>query len=196
MATQIEDGAGSGNRAAVTSNNRLLTQAHTSSFQHAIAHHDEGSYQVVGTVTASSGTLNLLHIKNIATDNKLLVATYIRAQVIGSGGATLPDTGNYFSVSFGEVYASGGTEVTPVNMTSGSAKTATVTAYGNDPTLTGTAVEFDRFYPKQNAEMVVWNKEGALIVPPGETITLKYIGDQSSGTIFARISFVMDPKEH
>jgi len=149
-----------------------------------------------GTATPAAGTVNILHVKNTDVNDKLMTITYIRCQIVApANGSALPDTGNYFALAFGETNSSGGSGVTAKNGTSGSAKTASVTGHESAPTLAGTAGEFDRYYPKSDGDEVVWNKEGALIVPPGETFAIKYVGDHTAGVAFARISFVMD-SEH
>jgi len=39
--------------------------------------------------------------------------------------------------------------------------------------------------------MNTFNKEGALIIPPNQTMEVSYIGDRTGGTIYTRISFIM-----
>jgi len=187
----IKDGTGSGFMAKVDSDNRLRTYAKSASIQHVVSEHDEGAYQIIGIATLSAGTVPVLHIKNVSSDTNMVI-TYIRHQVIGAaGGTAFPNDSNYFSVRLGRTYSSGGDTATPVNVFSGSGNVAKITAYQNEPTLSGTADEIDRWYTKSDGDMNTYNKEGALLVPPNKTIEVAYVGDRTSGTIMARISFIM-----
>lgn len=121
-----------------------------------------------------------------------MVITYIRHQIIDtSGGTAFPNVNNYFRIALGRTYVSGGTEINPVNINSGSANMAEITAYEGNPTLTGTAQEIDRWYTKSEGDMNAFNKEGSVILGKNGTLELSYIGDQSSGIIYTRISFIM-----
>lgn len=188
--TIISDGTGSGNKATVGSDNRLKTYSKSASIQHIVSEDDEQAYQVIGTSTLAAGTVPVLHIKN--DSSKLMIITYMRHQVIGaSGGTDFPNASNYFQVGLGRTYASGGSIVTPVNMSSGSGNTADITCYGNSPVLAGTVKELDRWYTKADGDMNTFNKEGALIVQPNNTMEISYTGDRTAGTIYARISFIL-----
>jgi hypothetical protein len=192
MTDIIEDGTGKGYKAKVDSKNRLRGYVVASSLQHVISEEDENAYQVIGTATLASGTVTVLHITNNDPDRKLTV-TYLRHQVVGaSGGTAFPNTSNYFSIRLGRTYSSGGSTAIAINVSSGSGNTAQITAYQGAPTLTGTANEIDRWYTKADGDMNTFNKEGSLIIPPNKTIEISYIGDHSSGTIYARLSFVME----
>ena len=132
-----------------------------------------------------------MHVKNTSS-TKNLVVTYIRHQIIDqSGGTAIPNASNYFRIALGRTYSAGGSTATPVNVFTGSGNTAEATIYQGAPTLTGTANEIDRWYTKAEADMNTFNKEGAVIVPPNQTIELAYVGDQTSGTLYTRLSFVM-----
>ena len=191
MPDSIKDGS-SGYTAKVGSDNRLRVYAKSGSIQHAVSEADEDAYQVIGTASLSSGTTTALHITN-NDPVKNMIITYLRHQIVGqSGGTAFPNVDNYFSVSLTRTYVSGGSLCTPVNVYSGSGNTANITAYCSAPTLSGTALEIDRWYTKAEADMNTFNKEGALIIPPNSTIEISYIGDQTSGTIYARASFIME----
>jgi len=187
---QIKDGTGKGYLARVDSDNRLRTYAKSASIQHVVSEHEEEAYQVIGIATLSAGTVVALHIKNISSGN--MVVTYLRHQVVGAtGGTSFPNTSNYFTIGLGRTYSSGGSLVTPVNVFGGSGNTAEVTAYQADPTLAGTAQEIDRWYTKSDGDMNTFNKEGALIIPPNQTMEVSYVGDRTGGTIYTRVSFIM-----
>ncbi len=191
MAEQIKDGKGRGGLAEVNADNQLVTAAVSQSIQHWLSRFKEQAYQIIGTATLAAGTVAALHIKNTSSD-KLLTVTYARHQVISpTGGAVLPNASNYFSLAFGRERSSGGAEVTPVNVNNGSGVSAQVEAYQSSPTLTGTAIEIDRWYTKDDGDMGVFRKEGAVIINPGRTLELSYVGDQTSGILYARLSFLM-----
>lgn len=68
---------------------------------------------------------------------------------------------------------------------------AEIISYGNTPTLIGTAKEIDRWYTKSEGDMNSFNKEGSVILEKNGTLELSYVGNQSSGIIYTRISFIM-----
>ena len=130
-------------------------------------------------------------MKNTSSNSNMVI-TYLRHQVVGAtGGTSFPNTSNYFTVGLTRTYASGGSTATPVNVFGGSGNTAEVTAYQSGPTLSGTAQEIDRWYTKSDGDMNTFNKEGALIIPPNQTMEVSYVGDRTGGTIYARISFII-----
>ncbi len=185
----------SGYTAKVDEHGRIHTHGRAESPQHVIAHDDEETYQLIGTATLSSGTVPILHLKNTHT-TKDLVVTYIRHQILDhAGGTAFPNVSNYFQLSLNRTYSSGGSTVTPANTTAGSGNRALITAYDSGPTLAGTASELDRWYTKAEGDMNSFNKEGTVILPTNQTLELSYIGDQSSGTIYARISFYFEKED-
>jgi hypothetical protein len=191
---QIRDGAGNGYLAKVDKDQKLTVYSTSASQQHVVSESAQQAYQVIGTVTPLSGTAPILHIKNTSS-TKSIVVTYIRHQVLDpSGGTALPNASCYFKVALGRTYSSGGTEVTPVNVFAGSGNTADVTAYSGASaiTLAGTASEIDRWYTKAEGDMSSFNKEGALIIPPSQTIECSYVSDHTSGTVYTRVSFLME----
>lgn len=191
----INDGSGKGYSAKVSDKNRLLVSAKSASAQHEVSHESGQAYQVLGTASLSSGTVPVLHIKNTSSSRDLIVS-YIQWQVLdNTGGTTLPNASNYMQLAFDRTYSSGGSAVTATNVNRASGNEAEVTAYDSDPTLSGTAVEVDRWYPAAEGDMHTWNKEGSVILGQGDTLEVSFVGDQSSGTAFARISFYMAAKE-
>lgn len=192
MPDMIRDGQGKGFLAGVDGDNRLRVSAKTESLQHLISQEKNESYQCIGTATLANDTVVILHIKNIS-NNKEMVITYIRHQIINpDGGTALPNVSNYYKIALRRTYVSGGIVATPVNVWAGSGNAADVTAYQGGPILEGTAQEIDRQYTKESGDMNIFNKEGAVIIPPNETIELSYVSDQTSGTIYTRISFLME----
>lgn len=197
MPDVIKDGAGKNYLAKVNEDQQLLVSAESESVQHHWSNKHRQAYQAIGTTTLANGVVTALHIKNISTTRNLVV-TYIRHQIIDqAGGTTFPNASNYFKLAFGRTYNTGGSEIDPVNMYEGSGNIAEVTVYNDLGTtgLTGTAKEIDRWYTKAEGDMNTFNKEGALILEPQRTLELSYVGDQSSGTLYTRLSFIMKSRD-
>ncbi|MCK5763374.1 MAG: hypothetical protein KAH05_04575 [Clostridiales bacterium] len=187
----IEDGKGTGFKAKVDSKNRLLVKAYSESIQHATSHSSGQAYQLIGTADLTHGTVTPMHITNNNPSLDMIV-TYIRHQVIGSSGGTdFPNVSNYFKISLGGKYLSGGDDAVPINVNTSSGQEPILSAYVNNPTVTGDTKEIDRWYTKGDGDMNSFNKEGAVILGNGGAIDLSYVGDKSSGTIYTRISFIM-----
>ncbi|NOR58424.1 MAG: hypothetical protein GQ474_07875 [Sulfurimonas sp.] len=192
MPDMIIDGTGSGGYPAkIGSDNRLWVRAIAESQQHTIAHDNQEAFQVIGTTALSSGTVTALHIKNGSVD-KDVVITYLRHQIVdAAGGTAFPNASNYFTLGFNRTYSTGGTLAVPVNTNSGSVTTSQATVYEGNPTLSGTAKELDRWYTKADGDMNTFNKDGALILRPNQTMELSYVGDHTSGLLYTRLSYVL-----
>jgi hypothetical protein len=194
MGFQIEDGIGSGTRVGVTPENQLQTQAETHQLQHHISRTKGQVYQTIGRETAITNTTQtILHMKNTST-SKLLAVTFIRVQLIGeTGGTAVPAAETYFQIGFNRTYSSGGTAVTPVNVNTTSGNVAAITAYDNSPTMAGTFLEADAYYPDGSA-MQIFNKQGSIILGFNDTIEVRLITDHTAGLAYARItSMFLDP---
>jgi len=186
----IKDGTGKGFNAQVYENNKLAVDSKSASLQHTISAEENQAYQMIGISTLSSGETIVMQITNRSSSN--IVMTYLRHQIVGaSGGTAFPNVNNYFSIRLGRTYYSGGTELSPVNVYAGSGNSPNIEAY-SDPTLVGTPLEIDRWYTKADGDMYTFNKEGALIIPTNQGFEITYQGDQTSGTIYARVSFIME----
>ena len=48
---------------------------------------------------------------------------------------------------------------------------------------------YDKFWPSGDADERAYGKQGSLVVPPGESLTVKFVGDNTSGTCYARVSY-------
>lgn len=189
----LRDGTGSGILARVDPKNRLVVDARSKSIQHTACEDDEMAFQLaIPPNNLANGTVVGLHLKNDSAE-KNLVLTYIRHQIIdASGGTAFPNASNYFRISSGRTYVSGGSEVTPINGSIGSGKTSEVIAYTDNPTLTGTALDLDRWYTKAEGDMNAFNKEGSIIMPPSQSLEFSYVGNHTSGIIYLRVSFIME----
>lgn len=198
----LEDGMGSGKKAKVDIDNRLSVSSRSETIQHFVSHEEENAYQILTTVPIVAGEITALHMKNTSNDKDITI-TYIRHQMIASTGTfpSTPTNSNYFRLGFGRKYSSGGSLVTPagsngneyiiVNVNEGSGNTAEIVAYANNPTLTGTLKEIDRWYTKANGDMNTFNKEGSVIIKPGNTMEAGYVSSDVTGSLYVRISFLM-----
>ena len=196
---RIISGTGSSKAAGVDNRNRLIVNAETFSYQHTISKQDGEAYQVRGLAnTSSSAAVTVLHLKN-TSGTKFTVPTYIRMQVsgrpAGQAGASAFDSSSYFSVIVSDVYTSGGTEVVPTSVSVGSGKTADVTCFDSAMSAIVTddsGTEIDRWYTKEYNEMLVYNKEGAIVIHHNQTLSIKYVSDMDDDYVHVRISFVME----
>jgi hypothetical protein len=75
-------------------------------------------------------------------------------------------------------------------MNASSGNSAAVTATDNNPTMAGTFLEFDRYYPASEADQLTYNKEGALVLGQNDTFEIRITSDHTSGVAQARISFI------
>ena len=194
MPTTIKDGRDS-YTAEVTSRNQLSTVTVAHSLQHRAAKSEEQTYQANGSQTSVLATgQTLLHLTNNDPERVMAVA-FIRAQVVYPDSVALPTGDTYLQVGFGEVYSSGGSAVVPTNTTAGSGKVASVTVYTDSPSTTGTFVEADREHPKSNGEVAKWSKEGAWIIPLGQTMSVRLVSANAGTAAWARVTFAMLDKD-
>ena len=186
---KIESGTGNGYYAHVTPEHSLSVSAVSIPRQHFIAKVDQAAFQVIGEATPASGTVNVLHIENTTAD-KTFTITYVRvAQVDLANGTAIPAASQYFDLGTGLSYSSGGSQVTPVNTYSGSVVQSGGAMYDTNPTLTGTFSTLDKHWPKEDAEEWSYSKEGAVVVPPGSSMTIRFTGTHTAGTLYARASY-------
>jgi hypothetical protein len=187
---RIDDGTGKGYQAGVNEENHLQTVAITVPQQHRASITKGNAFQVSGSYTlAGAGTYTLLTIVN-ASGTDVAVGTYIRSSVAGLTGGTI-GTGTYVTLNFGGTYSAGGTAVTPVNMNRVSGNSAPLTAYSNNPTVTGTLTEFDRWYPTAVTDHVTYNKEGTMILGTNDSVTFQLVTDNTGGLARIRMSFFL-----
>lgn len=176
-----------GRQARVTKNFQVRVQSESQPLQHYLSAFEESAYQSLGTATPTNGTTTVLHIENTSSTLSM-VFTFIRLQAIAlTGGTAVPNAANYWRFAFGRTWASGGTLATAVNVNRGSGKSAPATIYTGGPTLTGTALEFDRFYPTDQSQSSI-SKEGALILSPATSMEISFVGNNTGGTLYARAS--------
>ena len=183
---------GTGRQAYVSTDGQLLVQSENLSLQHYVSRYTGQAYQTSFTDTGLNAKENIVgHIKNTSSTLSLVV-TYIRIQtpVVSGGTALGSNAANYWRFNFGRTYVSGGTAAANINMNRASGNSAQVLSYQGDPVLAGTAVEFDRTYAV-NAEQITYNKDGAIILGPNDTLGLSFTTDNTAGTAYCRVTYLL-----
>ena len=61
--------------------------------------------------------------------------------------------------------------------------------------MAGTFVELDRYYIQSEADAVVYNKEGSIVLGKDDTLEIRIVSDNTSGTAYARVSFYFESAE-
>lgn len=181
--------ASDGAIAQVTPNNQLVVKSESNSQQHYISRNFGQAYQVHGrTGTLASGTETVLHIKNNDPERDIVIS-FMRLQLIGANVADA--TTDYFELGFGREVASGGSAVTAINMNRTVGSQALITATDSGPTMSGTFVETERWYPAASGESVALREDGSVILGLGDTFEIRYVGTATTGIAEARITFMM-----
>lgn len=191
MSFKLRDGTGSGNEVEVTEANQLsiVGEQHSLQFHHSF--HNAAAYQVVGDFTTINNTTHtILHIKNTST-SRVVAVTYVRIQALDlAGGTALPSVNTYFQLGTGTTYASGGTAIIPVNVNFTSGHTADAVVYDNNPTVSGTFIEIDKWFVDIEGNQLIYNKEGSVILGQNDVFEVRVTSDHTSGVAIARVSFV------
>lgn len=195
MGLTVEDGKGTGYLAEVNKFNELLVSSNSKPLQHVVSQRDGNAYQVIGDFASiNNSTHTILNLKN-DSETKNIVITYIRLQTIDLAGGTAPPSAlNYWQIGKGRTVSSGGTAVTPVNVNFTSGNTSSVTATDNNPTMSGTFTEIDRYYIESEATPQLYRKEGAIILGKDDAIEIRIISSNTSGTAYTRISYYLEDK--
>jgi len=191
MGLNIEDGTGKGYQVKVNSENQMETVSVNHELQHHISRHEGTVYQIIGGLTdVWNGTNVVLHINNSDPARKAVIS-YMRFQCPGpSGSGMLPDNETYFQIGRDTTYSSGGTEATAVNMNLSSGNEASLAAYKDNPAVTGTFTEFDRWYPTHS--MMTFNKHGSLILGLDDSIEVRLVTNRPElPNAYCRITIMM-----
>jgi hypothetical protein len=190
---KIESGTGNGRWAAVDKTNRVLTRAIAEPIQHSAARDGDDAYQVIGTHawTTTGGTFVPLYLQNNSTERSLVI-TRIRTQIVFTGTPTLPVTTSYINTLVNSEYSTGGSVVTPINLSVGSGNQAETISYTGNPTLVAGSDTIDTFYPASNGELVTYDKGGALLLRPGRGMAFSLTTAVTAGTVYVRVSFFME----
>jgi len=188
MGLILEDGKGRGNSASINNANRLSTEAVSSSVEHHVNHANGASYNVIFSQSPTAADDCIFYMIN-TSDTDLI----IEGLTLGVINATADDS-IYFKLGDSGTRNSA-TALTPVNMNTGSGKTASGTFEkgadldGGAATLTG-GIEFERLViagatDKSSAN---FNFEQDIIIPKNKTFTI-WIGGSATGTWYVTLNF-------
>ena len=192
MGMQIKDGTGTGNLAKVDVDKRLAVVSTIETEAHFISEEKGQAYATVGTATPASATVVALHVKNTASDKNMTIARIAMQIIDPANGTALPNASNYFRIALDRTLTSGGATVTATNINASSGNAAEATITQSAPTLGGTADEFERWYPKAEADIFVVFFDDAVILGPTNTLEIAFVGDHTAGTIYASILFFLE----
>lgn len=147
-------------------------------------------FWLLGEAKISGGEPVIMHIIN---NGPPIDITRIQHQVISTGDAWLPNSGNYLSLEAGQTYSLGGKVIQPVNISDDGESELSITAHDSEPFLEGESLELNRWYTKELGEMSVWDER--MLLKSGETIALKYKNDQKGGRVFIKMSFEVNDRD-
>lgn len=173
---------------------RVISESHSLPFH--ISYTQASVYQFVADATVINGTAVVWHITNTDT-NRIMVFAEIDAQVVdAAGGTAIPSANTYFELGFDRTYSSGGTAITPVNQNRTIGKVASATLYDNAPTLAGTFLQTQKWFPSAEAERYTFEERDSLILGLNDTLEMRVVSDHTSGTALSHCTFMMiDPAE-
>jgi len=185
-----------GTIAGVTNAGQLRAVSETHSLPFHISYTQAGVYQFVADATVINGTATVWHIKNTDT-TKLLVIAEINAQVVdAAGGTAIPSANTYFEIGFNRTYSSGGTALTLVNQNRTVGKVASIDLYDNAPTLAGTFLQTQKWFPSAEAERYTFEERDSLILGLNDTLEMRIVSDHTSGTALSHCTLMLiDPAE-
>ena len=170
----IIEGAGNGNQAGVTGENRLKVSAQMFTQEHQTNHHEGECYSFGVSATPASTSDCFLYIKNTNDIDMVISEFMLRAASDETVSFKIGDTGTPI----------GGTTATPVNRNAGSGNIADVTAlYGVDITgLSGGNAVMSMFLKGGETSVRIAPLSG-FIIPKNKTFT----GYASTGGIAVMI---------
>lgn len=187
MGQQIEDGAGTGNRAKVGNDNRIYTQSLTQdTFGDKVINGYAYNVNTEFLTITTDAEHALLYVKNNELNTLTLDAWFI-ATDLGTNGASLGLARVYYNPTGGTII-SGGTEVNLVNRLGGSSRLADLTCLSGGEGFTATGLPTPVLYQTQgvgsrafgNVKLAIESKNSIVITykPNGaETIDI-YTGFQ------------------
>ena len=183
----IESGLGNGKLAGVDNDNRVLTASFNIPFAHLLAKDYNKSFSVVGTCDPANGEVIPLHlVNNNATD--VVVVTRVSIQVLTN--ATLPSTGEYFTLEVDSDYTSGGSLALPVNASAGASTLSNVGATQGNPTVSSGGL-VEAFYPSASSGGTTIEIDGSVLLLPGRGACVRYTGTGTTGVVKASVGFVV-----
>lgn len=158
----IEDGLGTGKKAGVNSENRLLTHAVTQSLEHHANSEEKQAYHLLFQQTPTAADTCFLYLKNDSAIQLILEGILLRT----SGDEQI-------ELKLGMTGTAVGTITTPVNCNVGSANAADGTFIaGNNITGLSTKDAVERFYIVGDHQSSYYNFEQDIILSPSRTCGL------------------------
>lgn len=192
----LESGTGNGRLAGVDGDNRLLTASFNIPFPHLIAKDYQSTFIVSGsTGTMTVGDNSVLYVENDNSD-KIIVLNRIILQV--NTTSSLATVGDYFTLELDSEYSAGGSAVTPVNLSSGSAVTSGSRCFEGAFSLTGAPKVAETVWAI-NRQPIVLTIEGGVTVLPGKGISVGYTSTTNTANDVAKASVafsVVDRNEY
>ena len=185
-----------GTVAGVTKGGQLRVIGENHSLPFHISYAQAGVYQFVAEATLTNGTATVWHIKNTDT-TRICVLAEMDAQIIDpAGGTAIPSANTYIDIGFNRTYSSGGSALTPVNQNRTVGKVASVDLYEGAPTMAGTFLETQKWFPDAEASRYTFEERDGLILGLNDTLEMRVISDNTSGTCLSHCTFMMiDPLE-
>lgn len=163
MGFTIEDGAGSGRQARVTSEHRVMVEAVSASPEHVANHFSGLAYNILFTITPTGAGDCFLYIKNTDPDYDLVL----------EGMAIKLAANEYIDIKLGDSGTpAGGSVITPANLNAASGNSADgVFQSGSDITgLTG-GTRTIRHYHASSLETKYHNFDADIILPKNTVAT-------------------------
>ena len=160
----IEDGLGTGRKAAVSNENRLLSNCVTESKEHHTnAHEGEGYNYQMGEIPAGSPA-TIIYIKNENDDDLILDGMNVMNQETQMYELSLGDTGTPV----------GTINVTPANMNAGAGNVADGTFYtGSNMTGLTQGTVIDRIWAVSSSGTQYLNFDMDIVVPKNQTFVVR-----------------------
>ena len=187
MGLIIEDGKGTGLTAGVNKENQLLTRAITESVEHHVNANEGEAYSIPISVSATAADDCIFYLKNTSDE-----PITIEGVTVGAHTTTAHDS-VYFKLG-GSGTRNAATDVTPVNLNTGSGNKASgdfetgVDLDGGAATFTS-ATEFERLHiDGTGKDSSNFNFSQDLIIPKNGVFTI-WIGGSGTGTYLMTVNF-------
>jgi len=169
----IDDGKGRGNSAGVSDENMLTTLAITASLEHHTNHTNGRAFNLLFAATPASTGDCFLYVKNTSDTD-----------LVAEGFSIKLATSEYIDIKLGDTGTpSGGTDITPANLNSGSGVTATGTFQnGADITALSGGTTIERYYHLNSVASLYTNFNQDIVLQKNGVLTM-YV--QTGGTALA-----------
>ena len=186
----LESGTGNGKLAGVDSDNRVLTASFNIPFEHLLAKDYNKTFMVEGVATAANSSVTVLLIRN-DSESDIVVLNRVFLTSFHTGGTSIPNSDAFFTLETEAVYASGGTPVTPVNLSSGSSVVSNVSAFEDGAALAGTPLVAMTAYPAASGHTLDMDIKGGVLILPGKAMSVGYTSDATGGLVKASVAFAV-----